>query len=133
MLDIVIYAFVPNENAGNPLISAVVDPTVPDVVVAFPPEYPLFRHVDMDALDVYDDVSAASSHKRQLLTDCGANGHCFLDSVAVAIPNYGVLYFKQDCYAVLFDINGKRFRTERTRYCSHLCLKPQLLCSSGER
>jgi hypothetical protein len=96
MLDIVIYAFVPNENAGSPLISADVDPTVPDVVVAVPPAYPLFRHVEMDAPGVYDDWSAASSHKRQLLTDCGANVHCCFDSVAVAIPNYGVLYFKQD-------------------------------------
>jgi hypothetical protein len=99
----VIYAFVPNENADSPLISAVVEPTVPDVVVADPPEYPLFRHVLMDALDVYDDVSAASSQRRQLLIDCGANGHCFFDSVADAIPNYGVLYFKQDCYADLVE------------------------------
>jgi len=48
----VIYAFVPNDIAGSPLISAVVDPIVPDVVVAVPPAYPLFRHVEIDELDV---------------------------------------------------------------------------------
>jgi len=106
----VIYVFAANDIAGVPLISADVDPTVPDVVVALPPEYPLFRHVLMDALGVYDDVSAASSHKRQLFTACGANGHCFFENANDAILYYKILYFKQDCYAGLVDITSFEYR-----------------------